>query len=112
MVAMRPKRKSRPTMPQLWGVETVPFSTSRWRTSSLECALRTEVLAVLGDQHEAGVGAVVDALCQSVTDPVSEIMAQSLVHVEEKTVVDGVPPRGGFKIKGEGEVTNARIKRT
>src|SRR6266571_3993451 len=38
MVVITAKRKSRPTAPQLLGVETVPLSTRRWRTSSLERA--------------------------------------------------------------------------
>src|SRR5713101_1406380 len=56
-----------------------------------EGALGAEVLAVLGDEHEAGVGAIVDALGKRIADSVSEVVTEPLVYTEKKTVVDGVP---------------------
>src|SRR5229473_6971917 len=77
-----------------------------------EGALGAEVLAVLGDEHEAGVGAIVDALGKRIADSVSEVVTEPLVYTEKKTVVDGVPAGRGFEIDPEWELTDCRRKRT
>src|SRR6266581_2747009 len=77
-----------------------------------EGALGAEVLAVLGDEHEAGVGAIVDALGKRIADSVSEVVTEPFVYTEKKTVVDRVPAGGRFEIDPEWELTDRRRKRT
>src|SRR5216683_1592009 len=77
-----------------------------------EGALGAEVLAVLGDEHEAGIRAIVDALGHRVTDSVSEVVTEPLVYTQKKTVVDRVPAGGRFEIDPEWELTDRRRKRT
>src|SRR6266571_42946 len=77
-----------------------------------EGALGAEVLAVLGDEHEAGVGAIVDALGKRIADSVSEVVTEPFVYTEKKTVVDRVTAGGRFEIDPEWELTDRRRKRT
>src|SRR5262249_28771684 len=67
-------------------------------------ALGAEVLAVLGNQDEAGVGAVVDGLGPRVAEAVGEIAGEALVHVDEQAVILGIPSRGGFKVDGKAGI--------
>src|SRR5947209_3921830 len=45
-------------------------------------ALRAEILAVLWNQHEAGIRAIVDGLRPCVADAVGKVMCKPLVHVD------------------------------
>src|SRR2546425_956131 len=47
-----------------------------------EGALLAEILAVLGNQHEAGIRAIVDGLRPCVADAVGKVMCKTLVHVD------------------------------
>src|SRR5262249_8363310 len=62
------------------------------------------------NQHEAGVGTIVDRLGPGVADAVGEVVAQALVNVDQQAVVLGVPARSGFEINGDRESADARCK--
>src|SRR5260370_21351531 len=72
---------------------------------------RTEILAVLRNQHEAGIWPVVYGLGPGVANPIRELMRQALIHVDQQAVVLRIPARGGFKINGDRRRAHARVER-
>src|SRR6266404_3246897 len=75
-------------------------------------SLPPEVLAVLRNQHEAGVGSVIDRFRPGVADPVSKIVGEPFVHIEQQSVVLRIPAGCGLKIKRDRESPYAWIERT
>src|SRR6267378_2916792 len=57
-----------------------------------ESALCTKILAVLRNQHEAGVRPIVDGLRPGIADAVRKIVRQPLVHVDQQPVILRIPP--------------------
>src|SRR6267142_4075398 len=76
-----------------------------------ERALRSKILAVLRNQHEAGVRPIVDGLRPGIADAVRKIVRQPLVYVDQQPVILRIPTRGRFKIDSNRESAHAGIKR-
>src|SRR5260370_14943870 len=72
--------------------------------------LRSEVLAILGDQNEAGIRAVVDSLRPCVTDAIGEMTGEALVDVDQQTVVLRIPTRSCLKVNRDRKGAHARRK--
>src|ERR1700687_290541 len=70
-------------------------------------ALGLEIFAVLGDEHEAGIRAVVERLRKCVADAVGKIVAQPLVYADEQTVEYRVPLRSRFEIDRPARIASA-----
>src|ERR1700682_5535859 len=74
-------------------------------------SLLTEVLAVLRDQHEAGVGSVVDLFRPGIADPVGKIVREPFVNIDQQSVVLRIPAGSCFKIDRDRKSPHARIER-
>src|SRR5260370_29176242 len=72
--------------------------------------LGSEVLAILGDQNEAGIRAVVDSLRPCVTDAIGEMTGEALVDVDQQTVVLRIPTRSCLKVNRDRKGAHARRK--
>src|SRR6266403_1789460 len=77
-----------------------------------ERSLSSEVLAVLGDQHETRIGSIVDRFRPNVAYTVSKIVGEPFVHIDQQSVVLRIPTGGVFKIDRDRESPHTGIKRT
>src|SRR5882724_4877531 len=77
-----------------------------------ERSLSSEVLAVLGDQHETRIGSIVDRFRPGVADPVSKIVGETFVHIDQQPVVLRIPARSSLKIDRDRESPHTWIERT
>src|SRR6266403_154190 len=75
-------------------------------------SLPPEVLAVLRNQHEAGVGSVIDRFRPGVADPVGKIVGEPFVHIEQQSIVLRIPAGCGLKIDRDRESPYPWIERT
>src|SRR5882672_11488773 len=75
-------------------------------------SLPPEVLAGLRNQHEAGVGSVIDRFRPGVADPVGKIVGEPFVHIEQQSIVLRIPAGCGLKIDRDRESPYAWIERT
>src|SRR6266850_4766496 len=74
-------------------------------------SLPPEVLAVLRNQHEAGVGSVIDRFRPGVADPVGKIVGEPFVHTEQQSIVLRIPAGCGLKIDRDRRSLHPRIER-
>ena len=103
---------SRENIPFFWRFHCTVQDETTTNIIGRKSALRTEVLAVLRNQNEAGIGPVVDRFGPGVADAVGEMMGQALVDVDQQAVVLGVPARGGLEINSPPRIASSRNARS
>src|SRR4029077_10563024 len=74
-------------------------------------AHRTEVLAVLRDQYEAGIWPIVNGFRPGVADAVREMMRQALGHIDQQAIILGIPARSCLEINCNRKSAHAGSKR-
>src|SRR5882724_8653824 len=72
-----------------------------------ERSLPAEILAVLGNQHKAWIGSVIDRFRPGVADPVGKIVREPFVHIDQQSVVLRIPAGCGLKVDGDRKGANS-----